>query len=185
MDIQLDDEDTQLPPQAQEQIDQLNSEAEQTRYEYACETCGIEVFYSGRGRKPKFCADHKKTASTSAPRTDDKWKEQLGNRLMRRAKASAELIARFDKVDAQIFWNGAPVLISSAIDWAEADPKVRKLLNSGISKTASVDVMASALLILVPILMHHGLIPAPKRKKPEPAPEEPGKVSADQGYGAL
>lgn len=28
-------------------------------YEYACETCGTELSYGGRGRKPKFCEDHK------------------------------------------------------------------------------------------------------------------------------
>lgn len=34
----------------------------------ACEVCGIELHYAGRGRKPRYCADHKpsnKTASKS------------------------------------------------------------------------------------------------------------------------
>jgi hypothetical protein len=32
-------------------------------YEYSCEVCGTELFYGGRGRKPKFCDDHRKTAT--------------------------------------------------------------------------------------------------------------------------
>jgi hypothetical protein len=34
--------------------------------EYACEVCGTELFYSGRGRKPKRCDEHKTTRSQSA-----------------------------------------------------------------------------------------------------------------------
>jgi hypothetical protein len=28
-------------------------------FEYACEVCGKELYYGGRGRKPKFCDEHK------------------------------------------------------------------------------------------------------------------------------
>lgn len=31
--------------------------------EYACSECGKELFYSGRGRKPTKCDDHKRTSS--------------------------------------------------------------------------------------------------------------------------
>lgn len=35
-----------------------------------CEVCGVQLDYSGKGRKPRFCADHKqtRTASGAAPR---------------------------------------------------------------------------------------------------------------------
>ncbi len=33
-----------------------------TTYEYACETCGVELHYAGKGRKPRFCPEHKKNA---------------------------------------------------------------------------------------------------------------------------
>jgi len=36
------------------------------KYEYACGVCGKELTYGGRGRKPKFCDDHK--AGTGKPR---------------------------------------------------------------------------------------------------------------------
>jgi hypothetical protein len=33
-----------------------------SHYEYECQVCGTELFYSGKGRKPKFCEEHKKSA---------------------------------------------------------------------------------------------------------------------------
>lgn len=35
-------------------------------FEYTCQVCGKELFYGGRGRKPKFCDEHK--AGTGKPR---------------------------------------------------------------------------------------------------------------------
>jgi hypothetical protein len=32
--------------------------------EFSCETCGKELHYGGRGRKPKFCDEHKRNSST-------------------------------------------------------------------------------------------------------------------------
>jgi hypothetical protein len=37
--------------------------------EYPCEVCGREAGpYAGRGRKPKFCADHRKTSKVATPK---------------------------------------------------------------------------------------------------------------------
>lgn len=33
--------------------------------EYACEVCGTELTYGGRGRKPRFCDEHKPARGTS------------------------------------------------------------------------------------------------------------------------
>ncbi len=42
---------------------------EVTDVEYPCQVCGREAGpYSGRGRKPKFCDDHKKTKPTGTSR---------------------------------------------------------------------------------------------------------------------
>jgi hypothetical protein len=46
-------------------------------YEYACEVCGVELFYSGRGRKPRFCEEHKKKGSTSTRKKVGVKNEQL------------------------------------------------------------------------------------------------------------
>ena len=41
-------------------------EAPSTVHELHCEVCGIPLSYSGRGRKPKFCDEHKKKAGSSS-----------------------------------------------------------------------------------------------------------------------
>jgi hypothetical protein len=46
--------DTDVP------IDAHRDEAPPSSFEYACEVCGKELLYGGRGRKPKFCDEHKK-----------------------------------------------------------------------------------------------------------------------------
>ena len=39
-------------------------DAPPSTYEYACGTCGVELFYGGKGRHPKFCDEHKGTKTT-------------------------------------------------------------------------------------------------------------------------
>lgn len=36
--------------------------------EYACSVCGVALEYSGRGRKPTKCADHKRGGGSGTPR---------------------------------------------------------------------------------------------------------------------
>lgn len=54
-----------LVPTDEVTADPLQDEKPATAYEYACGTCGKELFYAGKGRKPKFCDEHKKNAPKS------------------------------------------------------------------------------------------------------------------------
>lgn len=47
-----------LPPLTQDDTPDISGVPE-----YACETCGKELHYGGRGRKPKFCDEHKRSSS--------------------------------------------------------------------------------------------------------------------------
>jgi hypothetical protein len=44
-------------------------DAPPTAFEYACQTCGVELHYAGKGRKPRFCAEHKKNAPKGGVRS--------------------------------------------------------------------------------------------------------------------
>jgi len=44
----------------------LTDELPPSNYEYACEVCGKEIFYGGRGRKPKYCEEHKTSKSSKS-----------------------------------------------------------------------------------------------------------------------
>jgi len=50
--------DTEVPSDALPR-----DEAPPSAFEYACQVCGKELHYGGRGRKPKFCDEHKKGGS--------------------------------------------------------------------------------------------------------------------------
>ena len=52
--------DTEIPADALPR-----DEAPPSAFEYACQTCGKELHYGGRGRKPKFCDEHKKGGSSN------------------------------------------------------------------------------------------------------------------------
>lgn len=45
--------------------DDLLNPGNSTGDELRCETCGTPLTYGGRGRKPRFCADHKPTRAVS------------------------------------------------------------------------------------------------------------------------
>ena len=48
-----------------------------TQYEYACQTCGTELFYAGKGRKPKLCDEHKSVRAASSSRKGSGTNAQL------------------------------------------------------------------------------------------------------------
>lgn len=45
--------------------------------EFSCEVCGVELTYGGRGRKPKFCDEHKRTNTTRRSSTSGMGNEKL------------------------------------------------------------------------------------------------------------
>lgn len=46
----------------------MPDDAPASDFEYACQTCGVELFYGGRGRHPKFCDEHKGKTATNSKR---------------------------------------------------------------------------------------------------------------------
>lgn len=55
--------------------------------QYACEVCGTELTYGGRGRKPRFCTEHKKGAKTTPER-------HVGNSKL--AAQAADVLAQYN-----------------------------------------------------------------------------------------
>jgi hypothetical protein len=52
-----------------------------TQYEYACQVCGKELFYGGRGRKPVKCDEHKTTQSKKGSGSNANMARQASNIL--------------------------------------------------------------------------------------------------------
>lgn len=78
--------DTEIPSDAEPDA------APETTHEYSCEVCGKELAYGGRGRKPRFCDEHK-SRSTSARKTS------LGKNDILASQAT-EALAQFNGIIA-------------------------------------------------------------------------------------
>lgn len=124
-----------------------------------CEVCGVSLTYSGRGRRPKFCDEHRKTTTTSS-----------GNRStsLKALEASVADLYRglgmgLSMVDAQSGFevaNAADKLAASWITLAETNPKVRKWLTKITTGSGTGAVIVAHATIAFPILQRHDLLPS-------------------------
>lgn len=79
--------------------------------EYACRVCGTELSYSGRGRKPQYCDEHKKS-KTAARKSGTASAANI-----KLAEAAADVLAQFNDIAATvIFMGGMPVTSSRLAD---------------------------------------------------------------------
>lgn len=65
----------ETPPEMQDDAP-LTTETVGDEYPDKCGTCGKGVPYSGRGRRPKFCDEHKPNRAKSSPRATGRGSEQ-------------------------------------------------------------------------------------------------------------
>lgn len=86
-------------------------DAPPSTHEYACLTCGTELHYGGKGRKPKYCDAHKPSRSPSRRTTGPK-NEQLA------AQATEALIQINGLASLGLLIAGLP-LTATAIDNAK------------------------------------------------------------------
>lgn len=130
---------------------------------YCDETgCNTELFYSGRGRKPKKCDVHKKSRSTSdkspgsqAPRGIGKiredWKEMQ--------YTIGVLVAPYDQYDAAVLITTAPKIADSIALLAARYPEFRKWLEKGGDGMMWVKIAMALASVVIPIGAHHGIVP--------------------------
>jgi len=127
-----------------------------------CTTCGVALTYSGRGRKPSKCPEHRVSRSGSSKPTRssgsvDLSAIQAGLDTMFTGVAMA--VGMFEPTDGAIIAQGGPQLSSALVKVAENDPRVRKALERLMTGSAWGQVIAAAGAIVVPILAHHGVMP--------------------------
>lgn len=87
-------------------------ETPESTHELSCETCGKELTYSGRGRKPKFCDEHKKSSGGVSKR------KSLGKNDQMAAQAAEALVQMNGIAAIGIMMFGLP-LTATALKNAE------------------------------------------------------------------
>lgn len=132
-------------------------------FEYACEVCGVELFYAGRGRKPKRCEEHK-ARSASAARgkagvNAGRWQQPLADALTSQFAMIGIAVYPLNQFDGTCILNGAPGLSTALVGVAETNPAVRNALQKFVSAGAWAQVASATAAIVLPILMNHNVIP--------------------------
>lgn len=131
-------------------------------YEHACVVCGVELTYAGRGRKPKYCAEHKPTAAKSPSRVTSakgRWQEPLAQALNSQFAVIGMGVYAFNQFDGTCILNGSGQLSTSLVAVAETNPRVRRTLENMVQTGAWAGVAMAAASIVLPIMANHNIIP--------------------------
>lgn len=148
-------------------VTETNDDSQSDTYtpEYACIECGKELRYGGRGRKPKYCDEHKKNApkgtrTSSTGRKSSGWQKSLADSLTAQVTGIGVAVSMFDRFDGLSIINGAENLSTSLVTVAENNDKVRRALETFVTGSTWAGVAVAVTQIAFPILMHHNIIPA-------------------------
>lgn len=134
---------------------------------FRCEVCAIPLEYSGRGRHPKRCSEHKTSKSSSSIGAKGNLKA-LEPMLADTYRGMAMLVSMADELAGMEIAHSADKLAHSWIVLAETDPKVAKFLKRATTGTGWGGVMMAHLMVALPIADRKGwldFIPSKKRKQ--------------------
>ena len=143
-----------------------NTAQESSRF--SCEVCGIPLVYSGRGRHPKYCDEHKtsKTPSRKSGKNVDTLILQIGEMYM----ASGALLSMFEATasDSMLVSASASTLAESWRPLIERDPAVRKFWEKMTTGGGWGAVIMAHGSLAIGIMTVHGIkLPSMSRKPTE------------------
>jgi hypothetical protein len=137
-----------------------------------CVECGTLLEYSGRGRKPKFCAEHKpqshKAGEGSTGRTRrtgtgkaDREAQEIATAYLGTLKRAAAYVSLVDPYDAFVIMAASESNAQLFQGVVANNDKLRQYLSAAQGSGGLVAYLMSTLVtILFPIAAHHKLIPA-------------------------
>lgn len=100
------------------------------QYEYSCEVCGTELHYGGRGRKPRFCDEHKRSnrSASSGGRSSGKNIDTLISQIQDIYLTIGVAAGAIPPLatDSLIIASNAQRMAESWRPLIERDPKIRK-----------------------------------------------------------
>jgi len=142
-----------------------------------CEECGEEIAYSGRGRRPKYHPEHRPNQRTShsagtkrvagSPKNKaERESAQIAESMLKALNKTALLVGTLDAFDGFAIAAGSPSLCSQTEGVLVRHDKFREDLLNAKAGGSIIGLVVAALTIALPILAHHGLIPAEVNGKP-------------------
>ena len=127
--------------------------------EYTCITCGTELFYGGRGRKPKYCDEHKpnRSSSSSTKRTSSAVVERAILELDALYSGMGLALKFVDETASKIVYDNSSKLAESYRMLLETNAKFRKLFLDIESKAAWMPILLVHGELIANIWIAHGL----------------------------
>lgn len=129
-----------------------------------CQVCGKPLTYAGRGRRPRFCADHRPGASrgeripTSRVNKDEKLRDDLAG-VLTLVGTGVFMVERFDGL---VILDRSEATATALVAVAQENKQVRKVLESLVAVTVYGALVTAVASIAVPIAAHHGVVPIPE-----------------------
>lgn len=125
-----------------------------------CEQCGTgPLYYGGRGRKPRFCDEHKPNKGSSSASAGGSL-GQLQSSVEQFYLFIAMGISMVDPYDGMVIGNKAPDLAKAWVDLARTNPKVRKMLQRMTTGSGTGAIVMAHAMTIYPILEHHEMLPS-------------------------
>lgn len=144
-----------------------------------CQECGEPIAYSGRGRKPKWHPEHRpgskgntgqsreRVGRAGSKSKAEREAEQIAESFLAKANQLAILAGIADPFDGLAIAIGGKAIAKDISGALPNYPRVREALLSADQTTSIASIpLHFLLLILVPILAHHGIIPSEINGKP-------------------
>lgn len=146
----------EVPSSEPAEEEKISDSSEEKTAEFTCQTCGKPLTYSGRGRKPKFCEDHKtRTASVGKRRNS----RQSGFISSLQDDVTKE-IAFFGKGVAKVLPTFGVTIFSRAEATSAAlcriaadNPKLLAVLEIGTKIAPAIDLGESAAMFGLALLI--------------------------------
>lgn len=170
---------------------------------FACEVCGVTLTYSGRGRYPKRCDEHKSgSKSADGPKRAGRQTAQITESMTQLYEMLGQGLVLVGAATGDEALKGDGVLIDDraeilAKEWAklaETDPKVAKALKGLATGGAWGGVVITHAMLLIAMARNHQTHPKAKRErqpKPQPqprtqrGPEPRPNPAPENGHGEM
>lgn len=129
---------------------------------FRCEVCNTGLVYGGRGRHPRFCAEHKpggKSTGSRQPRQTKSLKA-IEDSLAGVYTFVGMGVGFVDQFDGTVICDAAGNLATSWVQLAASNDAWRKRLEKFCTGTGIGTVIFAHAMVAVPILQHHKMLPS-------------------------
>jgi hypothetical protein len=139
--------------------------------DFTCQVCGKGLEYSGRGRHPKFCDEHRGSKSTGSTRSSADVGDRANTPAIKRIKVEIEGTSRalagvlqlIEPFDAAVIGTNSHRIGETVGNVSSRNPKFKAQVEKFLRASSYPELLFLSIAIMQPILVHHGVIPV----KPE------------------